>query len=125
MNSGSGSPEVPGTKAARDYQHDREATMRQVQVMKKDLQVWRARLNSKVGKVREEMDSLRDSMTTQVQGLRQELDDLQASVRLQLERTKSLPHLRAQQGPLHASRDMAIPSPNLMIASASQASPSH
>lgn len=42
-----------------------------------DLQVWRARLNSKVGKVRQEMDLLRDSMTTQVHGLRQELDDLQ------------------------------------------------
>lgn len=42
-----------------------------------DLQVWRAQLNSKVGKVRQEMDLLRDSMTTQVHGLRQELDDLQ------------------------------------------------
>ncbi len=49
-----------------------------------DLQVWRARLNSKVGKVREEMDSLRDSMTTQVQGLRQELDDLQVQSTLPL-----------------------------------------
>lgn len=45
--------------------------------MLQDLQIWRARLNSKVGKVRQEMDLLRDSMTTQVHGLRQELDDLQ------------------------------------------------
>ena len=48
-----------------------------------DLQVWRARLNSKVGKVRQEMDLLRDSMTTQVHGLRQELDDLQVCHKLE------------------------------------------
>ncbi|KAK9833789.1 hypothetical protein WJX74_005889 [Apatococcus lobatus] len=122
MSSANASPEAL-TKAARQVQHDREATMRQVQVMKKDLQVWRARLNSKVGKVRQEMDLLRDSMTTQVHGLRQELDDLQASVRLQLERTKSLPHLRASQTPARFNADTGTASPSLMLTSASQASP--
>ncbi|KAK9866348.1 hypothetical protein WJX84_010803 [Apatococcus fuscideae] len=92
MSSANASPEAL-TKAARQVQHDREATMRQVQVMKKDLQVWRARLNSKVGKVRQEMDLLRDSMTTQVHGLRQELDDLQAS----RQQRQGQPSQRSQQ----------------------------